>query len=205
MKRFFRGLGVVILLVVSTTVIAGVNLLLHEFGHCITIDNVGGDCEGVYVPPGVKVWPLSEFGEPYPDPDRWDNAMGRAVYERSAPTQEARGLVSFMGSGATAILSLIALLSLWILEPRGWGRNLLMIQSLFFGDLLFYTILPEWFGLRHLFIVGGDSPEPLEGAVAMGFARGDVIIGVLIFSGVMFIGWLAYAWRIWKASRRYTH
>lgn len=202
MKKLFRGLGSLILLFVAVAVIAVLNLLIHEFGHCITVDHVGGKCEGVYVPPGMKVWPPSGVGDPYPYPDKWNNAMGMALYDESAPTAETRGFVSFMGSGSTAILSLIALLALWILEPRGWGRNLLMIQSLFFGDLLFYTILPEWFGLRHFFLVGGDYPEPLEGAVRMGFERGHVIIGVLIFSGVMFTGWLAYVWKIWIASRK---
>ena len=106
-----------------------------------------------------------------------------------------------MGSGSTALLSLIALLTLWIMEPRGWWRILLLVQSLFFGDLLFYTILPEWFNLRHFFFAGGNYPEPLEGAVKMGFARGDVIMSVLVFSGVMFVGWLGYVWRSAKQAR----
>ncbi|MEW6030511.1 MAG: hypothetical protein AB1554_13655 [Chloroflexota bacterium] len=201
MRNLLRFLGTSFLLLLAVIVIFGINFLVHEFGHCITMDLAGGKCEGVYAPPGVKLWPLDGLGDPYPYPEDWDNSMGRTVYDEVPPMQKARGFVSFAGSGSTALLSFVAMLALWILEPRGWGRTLLMIEALFFGDLLFYTILPEWFGLRHLFLWGGDYPEPLEGAVSMGFEREDVIATVLAFSAAMFLAWLGYALRSWMMSR----
>lgn len=197
--KVIRFAGNTILFLVVVIFLLGFNLLLHEFGHCIAMNQTRGKCEGVYVPPGVKVWPLEGFGDPYPG--EWEAAMGRTRYEIVPPTPEAIGFVMLMGSGSTALLSLLAMLSLWILEPRGWGRTILMVQSLCFGDLLFYTILPEFFGLRHFFLWGGNGPEPLEGAVSMGFARGDVILFVLVFSAVMFLAWLGIVWRSVKQAR----
>lgn len=200
MKILLRFVGNLLLLLLAAVIAVVFNFIFHEFGHCITIDQVGGKCEGVYAPPGVKIWPPSGIGDPYLG--EWDNAMGMTVYEEAAPTQAARGFVSLMGSGSSALVSFVALLALWILEPRGWWRTLLMIQALFFGDLLFYTILPEWFGLRHFFFIGGSTAEPLEGAVNMGIERGDFITGVLAYSGVMFVAWLGYAWMSWRKGRR---
>jgi hypothetical protein len=56
------------------------------------------------------------------------------------------------------------LFGLLIFRPQGWGRFPLLAQSFMFLDLLFYTILPHWFGLRHFFFIGGDTPKPLNGA-----------------------------------------
>jgi hypothetical protein len=166
------------------------NLLVHEFGHCLTINAVGGICEGIYVIPGVKVCPLTAFGEPYPG--TWDNIVGRTSYAQSAPTVQASGLVSVMGSGSVAVLSLLALAGLYIFHPQGWVRFPLLAQSLMFLDLLFYVILPRWFGLRHLFFIGGDSPEPLNGAIKMGIHESTFIAAVLIYSAMMSAGCAGY-------------
>lgn len=67
----------------------------------------------------------------------------------------------------------------------------LFIQSWMFLDLLTYTILPEWFGLRHFFFIGGSTPEPLDGTAQMGIARETFIAFVLVFSALMTLGCLA--------------
>jgi hypothetical protein len=177
---------------------AVINLIVHELGHCYTIDAVGVKCDGVYVMPGVKIWPLAGFGQPYPDP--WEKNIGLTLYAQSAPTEQASGFVSLMGSGLVAVLSLLALFGLFIFRPQGWVRFPLLAQSLMFLDLLFYTILPHWFGLRHFFFIGGDSPEPLNGGIKMGIPESMFIAGVLIYSGLMIVGCLAYAWQ--SAQRR---
>lgn len=173
--------------------VAVLNLLIHEFGHCITIDRVGGECEGVYVYPGVKIWPLSEWADEYPG--TWSNYVGLALYARPAPTEYMDGLVSLMGSGSTAIASFLALVGLYIFRPRGGVRTLLLAQSVMFIDLLTYTILPRWFGLPHFFFIGGTDPEPLEGAIQMGIPESTFIAAVLIFSLLMSVGSLRYARR----------
>lgn len=172
---------------------AVINILVHELGHCFTIDAVGGKCDGIYVMPGVKVWPLTALGQPYPD--QWEKFIALTFYSKFAPTERRRGLVFLMGSSSTAILSLLALIGLYIFRPQNWLRFPLLAQSFMFLDLLFYTTLPHWFGLRHLFFIGGDTPEPLNGAIKMGVPEPMFIAGVLIYSGLMIVGCLAYVWQ----------
>jgi hypothetical protein len=170
-----------------------INTLVHEFGHCLTIEAVGGKCANIYILPGIQVWPLAMLGQPYPDP--WGKFIALTYYAEPAPTEQARGWVSLMGSGSVAILSLLALLALYIFRPLGWLRFPLLAQSFMFPDLLFYTILPHWFGLRHMFFIGGDSPEPLNGALRLGISESTFISGVLMYSVFMLAGCLAYIWK----------
>ena len=169
------------------------NLLLHEFGHCITMDAVGGDCDGVYVTPGIKVWPLKGLGQRYSG--SWNNYFGLTHFSQSAPNEWTDGLVFLMGSGAVAVLSLLALVVLYAFRPKGWVRFPLLAQSLMFLDLLFYTILPRWFGLRHFFFIGGDYPEPLDGAIQMGIPESTFITGFLVYSVLMTAVCLRYVLR----------
>jgi len=173
--------------------VAPLNLLLHEIGHCITIDAVGGKCGGIYFYPGVKIYPLNELGREFDG--AWETAVGATTYDQPAPTEEARGLVSLMGSGTTASLSLLALLVLYIFRPRRGIRTLLLAQSLMFLDLLTYTVLPHWFDLPHFFVVGGKSPEPLNGAVLLGISESEFITGVLVFSLLMTAGLVRFVTR----------
>ena len=194
MKTFWN----ILIFVLVLGLFAVLNTFVHELGHCFTIDSVGGECEGVYVMPRTKVWPLAEFGQPYPD--AWDDYIGLTVYAKAAPTEQASGFVSLMGSGSVAALSLLALFGLYIFRPQGWIRFPLLAQSFMFLDLLFYTILPHWFGLRHFFFIGGDTPEPLNGAIKMGIPGSTFIVGVLIYSALMLVGSLAY---VWQSAKRY--
>ena len=172
-------------------VVAVLNLLLHEVGHCITMIAVGGGCEGMYVYSGIQIYPLSEFGQEYGE--GWpQEALGAAVSAGSAPSEWAGGLISLMGSGTTAILSFLALIGLYLFRPRGGRRRLVVAQSLMFLDLLTYTILPHWFGLPHFFVIGGTRPEPLNGALQMGISETAFVAGVLIFSLVMTLGLVRY-------------
>ncbi len=192
-----KTIGNILVFVLVLVLFAVLNTFLHELGHCFTIDALGGKCEGIYFMPGIRVWPLTAFGQPYPY--AWEPYPAFTVYSESAPTDQGDGLVSLMGSGSTAILSLLALVGLYDLRPRGWLRFPLLAQSFMFLDLLFYTILPRWFGLRHLFFIGGDYPEPLNGALAMGISESAFIAGVLTYSAFMLVGCVGY---IWKSAQR---
>lgn len=195
MKSVWNTLTFLLVLVLF----AGINLVVHELGHCYTIDTVGGKCVAVYVMPGVQIWPLREFGQRYPE--LWDDYAGLTLYGKTAPTEPARGFVSLMGSGSVAALSLLALFGLYIFRPRGRKQFPLLAQSFMFLDLLLYTILPRWFGFRHFFFIGGITPEPLNGAIKMGIPESMFITGVLTFSVLMFIGCLAY---VWQSVRRHV-
>jgi hypothetical protein len=176
------------------------NLLLHEFGHCVTIEAVRGECEGIYVFPGVKIWPWEERGNPYKG--LWDNKIALTQYEKLAPTEKANGLNSLMGSGSVAVASLLALAGLYVFHPKGWVRFPLLAQSMMFLDLLLYTILPRWFGRPHFFFIGGDSPEPLEGAIQMGIPETFFIACVLLYSALMITGLIRYIWRGMKSQTK---
>jgi hypothetical protein len=160
---------------------------------------VKGACEGVYVLPGIRVFPLSEFGESFQGD--WNDRIGTTRYAKGPEGEFERGLVSFMGSGSVALISTIALIALWAFNPKGWMQKLLLIQAIFFGDILFYTILPEWFGLQHLFFIGGAYPEPLNGAISMGVPKNIFIAGVLIYSVLMMAGWLRYIYALREKRR----
>jgi hypothetical protein len=149
--------------------------------------------------PGIKVWPLTGFGQRYSG--SWNNYFGLTQFSQSASTEWAHGLVFLMGSGAVTILSLLALIGLCAFRPKGWVRFPLLAQSLMFLDLLFYTILPRWFRLRHFFFIGGDYPEPLNGAILMGIPESVFIAGVLIYSALITAGCLRY---VWQSAKRHN-
>lgn len=196
LKLTFQGFLLLFLIVI----LSSFNLLLHEFGHCLTLDIVGGRCGGVYVLPGVQVWPLSEFGTAAEEP--WDNYFGRTVYAEPAPGPFEEGLVSLMGSGSVAIISTFALLALGIIKLKGWPGVILLIQSLFFLDIVTYTILPHFFGLRHFFLWGGTTPEPLDGAILMEIPEDYFILGVVAFGVFMLIGWIENFFRLTSQSEK---
>jgi len=82
-----------------------------------------------------------------------------------------------------------------LFRPKGRLRPLLLAQSIMFVDLLTYTILPHWFGLPHFFVVGGRTPEPLDGAIQMGISESTFIAAVLIYSLFMSVGLFRYVTR----------
>jgi hypothetical protein len=192
MKEPSRGilwttLGFVLLL--AAVALGG--LFVHELGHGITAQALGGRFNALYVYPGIQVWP--EPGQPYDK--EWGTAVGMADTD---PGQNwprwKHGLEWLMGSGANLVLAMMALLSLWVFRPKGWLSRLLVAESLLYVDILLYTILPEWFGLPHWFFFGGDFPEPLVGAEWMGVPRGPFITLVLVISALMTAGLIAYVW-----------
>ena len=192
MRIILQGLFLVLLI----GFISVINLLIHEFGHCITLDAVGGRCGSVSVIPGVQVWPLSEFGTL--EEDDWGNYFGRTVYVEPAPEPFDEGLVKFMGSASVAFLSSLALLALAIGRLGGWTAITLLIQGTFFIDIVCYTFLPHFFDLPHFFFWGGTTPEPLEGALLMGIPEDYFILGVLAYGVFMLIGWIENLYQLTK-------
>lgn len=201
MKIFLNSLLLILLL----CAVLVFNLLAHEFGHCLTMTAFGGTCDSVHAMPGIQVWPLSEFGRL--DVENWSGSIAWTYLSGELPSIWHDGLVSLMGSGSTAIISVLALIILWVFRFPKWVTWGLFFQSWLFLDILTYTILPEWFGLRHFFFIGGTSAEPLYGAIRMGIARDTFIVFVLIFSALMIVGCLAAlyhrlgvgrSWRLWR-------
>lgn len=185
----YRRPGAIVGFAMVAVVLLLEGLFVHELGHGITAKALGGEFRGLYVFPGVQVWPNA--GQSYEGD--WGLNVGLAVTAPGAGWGRwERGLVSLMGSGATMGLAVVALVSLWLLQPQGWLSHVLVAESLLYVDILFYTVLPAWFGMRHWFFFGGQTPEPLDGAELMGCPRWMFIALVLGASALMTLGVVGY-------------
>jgi hypothetical protein len=179
----------VIVFVILLIVIIILAVLLHEFGHGWTAELLGGEFLSVYVYPGIQVWP--EFGVPFSG--EWDGYAALMYYNQGPhwePGGWQPGLVSLMGSGANLLFSFIALLALWAFQPRGLVKLILAAEGLMYMDIVLYTFA-TLAGGRHLLFIGGEEPEPLVGAMAMGIPR-DVFLAAV---GAIFIvfTWMFFA------------
>jgi hypothetical protein len=148
----------------------------------------------MFVWPGTQVWPISDFGAEF-GKGEWGGALGRATTECRGVREDVvwqSGLIKLMGSGTNMILATLSLIGLWMFHPGGWLRYFLVAEALLFGDILLYTILPEWFDLPHFFFVGGESPEPLDGAALLGWSRPGFIMTILLLSMVLSAAWLGF-------------
>ena len=174
-------------------------LFVHEVGHGITANILGGEFTALYTLPGIQVWP--HFGQPYPGV--WHNYFGMAYYSSGpgwAPNGWQSGLVALMGSGSNLLIAALALAFLWIFRPSRGLAYFLVAESLMFLDLPLYTFLPL-LGLRHFVIYGGASPEPLEGALQIGIPQWLFLVVVGAVSVLMLWGLIQYVRRhpLWNA------
>ena len=161
--------------------LAFVGLIVHELGHGLTAEALGGQLVGLWVFPGVELWP--DFGAAY---DGNFAYFGLARYLTGLHwTDTERGWTTLMGSGSTFIVSVLALSALLTLKPRNrWRRYVLVSLALWYLDLLTYTVLPQ-LNLRHWIILGGRSAEPVIGAGRLGIGRAPFTIVVVVGCTVM--------------------
>lgn len=191
LKRLIQilGLGIAVLLMLF------MGLIVHEVGHGVTTQLLGGEFHRLFVFPGVEVWP--DPGQPYEGD--WGMYVGIAEIEWGEDWENwQEGLVLLMGSGSTFLLASAALAGLWIFQPKHGLAIGLSVLALFYLDILFYTLMPAWFGLPHWIVFGGDDPEPLIGAEMLGCPRMMFIALVLIVSILMTISLSGY----WITHRR---
>ncbi|GAB4520673.1 MAG: hypothetical protein Fur0018_00400 [Anaerolineales bacterium] len=66
-----------------------------------------------------------------------------------------------------------------------------------FLDLVFYTFLPL-IGLRHLFFLGGTTPEPLEGALQFSLSAGFFLPAVGVVAVLMMVENLRLLSKEWR-------
>lgn len=183
MNFYANSLRIPLRLVVTLSLVGVVSLFIHELGHGIATEALGGKFEGLYVMPGVQVWPHP--GQPYAE--EWQGYVGLADLRYDpdwALDGWQAGLVDLMGSGSNLLAAVLALGALWMLRPFGWLRRLLVAETLMFTDILLYTFLPQ-IGLQHLFFIGGAYAEPLEGAVKLGCPAWAFMLLVALISILM--------------------
>ena len=156
--RFEVDYGAALLFVIILALSGFLMDLTHELGHVAWGVSVGGRLTYLKV----------AFLEIYPRPALTPEfQLGLARIE-GLKTDFAYGLMLLGGSLTTNIVSWI----LAILIPRinlghktRVGMRIMGILGLL--DLPLYTILPH-LGLRHWFLIGGRTPEPLLGARKIG-------------------------------------
>jgi hypothetical protein len=186
-----RSLFAVLVFFLTLALVWTASLLLHELGHGLTAQALGGKVVRLRVWPGIEVWPSP--GQPVEG--EWGTAIARLAYTTGqgwAGEGWQDGVVSLMGSGTNLLLAALALGSLWLFRPRGWLRLLLIAQALMFADLLLYCTLPEFLGLPHYLVFGGSSTEPVDGAASLGCPRWAFILLAVLVSGLMIWGLVAY-------------
>jgi len=191
LKQWSRGvgIGIVAILLLFT------GLIIHEVGHGVTAQWLGGEFRRLYVFPGVEVWP--DPGQPFEGD--WGMRVGVAEIQWGEEWESwQEGLVLLMGSGSTLLVSCAALAGLWIFRPKHGLAYGFSVIALFYLDILFYTLMPTWFDLPHWIVFGGREPEPLIGAEMLGCPRKVFITLVLIVSILMTISLAGY----WITQRR---
>ena len=130
----------------------------HEvMGHGLAGKLVGGRVSYLEVC-GVQLWPqLGWRGWP----DRFGSCRTDGI--RTLP---GRHLCRLAGSLSTWCVAVLATLLLWAKRWRGLARIALVCLSVWWLDVLTYT-LPSW-GLRRLIFWWSRYAEPYEAAVALG-------------------------------------
>jgi len=189
-----RRLLTAVAFLVTLALVWTASLVLHEMGHGLTAQALGGQIVWLRVWPGLEIWPAP--GQPSEGP--WGTAIMRLGYTTGqdwGTDSWQDGVVGLMGSGANLLLAALAIGSLWLFRPRGWPRLLLMAQALMFADLLLYCTLPEFWGLPHYLVFGGDHAEPLDNAELLGCPRWAFILLAVLASALMTWGLVGYARR----------
>ena len=163
-----------------------VGLIIHELGHGLTAEILGGEFKTFFVMPGIQLWPHP--GKPYPG--TWPGYIGLAQFGYGpgwTVDSWQVGIILLMGSGSTLLVGICALSTLWVFHPLGWLRYVFRVSSLMFIDVLFYTFLPT-VGLRHWIFFGGHTPEPLEGALILGVPRWIFMLVIALVSTLLLWG-----------------
>ena len=189
MKSFLHRLRPTLAFLVTLALVWIVASLIHEFGHGLTAEVLGGKFLWVYVWPGIQVYPNP--GLPYDG--EWGTSIAKSAYALGPDWADWQdGLVKLMGSGINLALAAMALGALWRFRPQGRLRTLLIAETLMFEDILLYTVGPELFGLPHYFVYGGSKPEPIDGAELLGCPRPVSVVLILLASALIMGGLAAY-------------
>jgi hypothetical protein len=186
-----RRLLTITVFLVTLILAWALSLILHELGHGLTAQLLGGQIAWLRVWPGIEVWPSpGQVSEGW-----WGTAIAILGYSPGpgwGTNSWQSAVVGLMGSGSNLLLAALALGILWLLRPRGWLRLLLMAEALLFADLLLYCTLPEFFRLPHYLVFGGNAAEPVNSAEALGCPRWVFVLLVGLVSALMVWGLVAY-------------
>jgi hypothetical protein len=199
----------------STLVVVALllSVITHEVGHAIAAEIDGSFDVRLYMWPGIQVYP--DFGgerfETWPGTtlalthitpvlnliSAPSTELGRDISSSESELQEEHlPIIQLMGCGINLLISLICLTLLLTLKPQaqGWTFKILFLGSLFYYDLLTYTVFPYFFNAPHLLFVGGNDSEPLIALQSLGVAEPLAAGMIIVISSLLTV--LAYfAWK----------
>ena len=98
-------------------------------------------------------------------------------------------LIKLMGSTTTLLFGLLSLVLISLCKPEGLARWLLSAGSMLHLDMLAYTVFPMFFGTRHLILIGGALPQPVEALSGLGISNVFSIAAIVSLS-LLQLGWL---------------
>ncbi len=131
--------------------------LCHELiGHGLTAILLGGSIDSIHLF-GFKVFPNFE----------WSGIPGGVGID-NLPTGKLLDIVNIMGPISTWLVSLLAVIALWIRRPVGLLRVILVCLSLWCYDLLGETLMVWGIPKYLIFLPSGQLPGHYEAAIRLG-------------------------------------
>lgn len=135
-------------------------IILHEAAHTIAILFFGGKIEAIILSPYIQIYPEIRFLP-------FNNHMGDVIHTPQL-SDNAEGLIALSGSGLTGFIALWGLFLIQKISLKKSVRIVTTIMFLIFAwDIISYSILPN-IGLLHWGFIGGETAEPLIGALLLG-------------------------------------
>ncbi len=184
-----------------------ISIAIHEMGHVVGGKLISVDNLAAYIWPGIElypdlgsvyedVWPNNEIAFTqhippsinildYSNTPPWNNSSITLL--KKSPTEFDLNIIKLMGSGLTFILSLIAMLFIYLLRPSGKVLLFATFGVLLNYDLLFYSVLPLIFNLPHLIFWGGNTAEPINALSKMYFSKHFWLTVVIIISTLQYL------------------
>lgn len=159
---FKRSLFFICLFLAGTLI----NILLHEFGHCLPAISKGGGINRIVVL-GYEIIPNFGLKTHFVITASFANVNWPTGYD---PTEYWKGFQKLSGAGFTLLVSFISIVLLWLIKPKRILRFILLVLSFGFLDIFSYSFLPL-FGLPHRLFVGAKYSETVEGLMHMGFSK----------------------------------
>lgn len=147
-------------------------LCLHEFGHIIFGKIAGGEIKRIGIAcvvfrPKLRL----EIKKPF---------FGYVGITFPISDEKKKGLFMLGGSMTTFFISIASALCLLLFNLKGNTKFLLLLFSLYFFDILFYTFVAQ-VGLEHL-LPWWREPEPLLGIIKLGIRKLLFNLFVIVFS-----------------------
>ena len=167
-------------------IVLPLSVVTHEFGHAMTGLSLGSNNPSIIVWPSWQIYPEFDRSRQAEWPNdaiaktmfvpkkthlRLENSrdyLAQNIFFKPAVpvfsgslSEKESGLVLLMGSGLNWLLSVLALCFLMIFRNNRCMLITCTPFALLYYDLVFYSLLPTFFDLRHWIFWRGSNAEPL--------------------------------------------